>query len=384
MILSDRIKNISPYPFAELNKKKRELRAKGVDLIDISIGDPDLPTPQPIVEKMKEAISKPSNHRYPAYEGSPEFKEAIAKWYQKRFGVLLDPDTEVIAVIGSKEGIANLHYAFVDPGDIVLVPNPSYPVYTTATKFAGGLPYSMPLHKSHGFLPDLGLIPENIWQKAKLLHLNYPNNPTAAIATQSFFEKVIPLAKNHNVVICHDAAYTELYYDNQKPLSFLQMAKAKEVGIEFHSLSKTFNMTGWRIGCAVGHRDAIAGLSKIKTNIDSGQFTAIQETAIYALDNEEVLTPPIRRTYQERRDTLVEALRKIGFHVEAPKATFYLWVEVPKGQTSAQFASKILDLGIVGTPGTFFGSAGEGYIRFALTTSKERLEEAVERLKKGL
>lgn len=384
MIPSKRIQQLPPYPLAELDKKKKALRAKGIDLIDVSIGDPDLPTPQPIVEKMQEAIQKPVNHRYPDYEGGLEFKLAVARWYQKRFGVSLDAEKEVCALIGSKEGIANIHYAFVDPGDIALVPTPGYPVYANATKFAGGLPYMIPLHKTRDFLPDLSLIPEGIRQKAKIMHLNYPNNPTAAVANEVFFQEVVGFAKRHSVIISHDAPYTEIYFDNERPTSFLKTPGAKEVGVEFHSLSKTFNMTGWRVGFAVGNAEVLRGLATIKSYVDSGVFTAIQETAIFALDHEEQFTPAIRQNYQERRDALVEALRKIGLKVKPPKATFYLWMEIPGGQTSAGFATKLLEQGVVVTPGTAFGSEGEGFIRLALTQPKERLVEAASRICKCL
>src|SRR3989338_5036624 len=315
MNYSKRIQQLPPYPFAELDKKKKELRAKGKNLIDLSIGDPDLPTPGPIVGCMKIACAQPEHHRYPPYEGTQQFREAVAKWYLKRFGVKLDSQTEVLALIGSKEGIANIHYAFVDPGDIVLVPTPGYPVYPVATKFAGGLPYLMPLHKTNNFLPDLKIIPANIAQKAKLMHLNYPNNPTAATAPQSFFDETVQYAKQHSIIICHDAPYTEIYFDGHRPHSFLESKGAKEVGIEFHSLSKTFNMTGWRLGFAVGNADVIRGLSQVKMNVDSGQFTAVQEAGILALDQEEQLTPAIRRVYQERRDVFIAAMKKSGFTI---------------------------------------------------------------------
>ena len=382
MDYSKRIQQLPPYPFAELDRKKRELRLKGVDLIDLSIGDPDLPTPQPVIECMQRAITKPEYHSYPPYEGTLKFREAVSRWYLKRFGVQVDPKTEVLALIGSKEGIANIHYAFIDPGDIVLVPTPGYPVYANGTKFAGGLPYLIPLHKTNQFLPDLKLIPENTAQKAKMLHLNYPNNPTAAIATDTFFEEVVDFAKCHQVLVCHDAPYTEIYYDGHKPVSFLKTPGAKEVGVEFHSLSKTFNMTGWRLGFATGNADIIKGLATIKMYTDSGQFSAIQEAGIFALEHAEELTPPIRHVYQERRDVFVEALKKIGLKVTPPKATFYLWVEVPNGQTSSTMASHLLDQGVVVTPGTAFGEAGEGFFRLTLTAPKERLLEAVTRIKK--
>ncbi len=383
MITAKRLQQLAPYPFAELNRKKQELKAKGKNLIDLSIGDPDLGTPEPIVTCMQEAVTKTQNHRYPPYAGTTKLREAIARWYLRRFGVKLDPHSEILILIGSKEGIANIHYAFVDPGDIVLVPTPAYPVYSNATKFAGGLPYLMPLHKTNQFIPDLTIIPDNIAQKAKMMHLNYPNNPTAAVAPQTFFDEVVQYAKRHTLLVCHDAPYTEIYYDGHKPHSFLQSPGAKEVGVEFHSLSKTFSMTGWRLGFAVGNADIIKGLAQIKMHIDSGQFMAVQEAGIFALDNEETLTPEIRNTYQERRDVFVEEMKKFGFKITPPKATFYLWTEVPPGQTSATYATHLLEeTHVVVTPGTAFGEAGEGFIRIALTAPKEKLIEAAERIQK--
>lgn len=383
MLYSKRLQQLGPYPFAELDKKKTKLLAEGKDLINLSIGDPDLPTPEPIVKVMQEATAKKEHHGYPPYIGTIKFREAIARWYAKRFGVVLDPKTEVLVLIGSKEGIANIHYAFVDSGDIVLVPQPGYPVYATATKFAGGLPYLMPLHKANHFLPDLSLIPDSIAEKAKMIHLNYPNNPTSAIASQIFFEETIHFAKKHNIILCHDAAYTEIYFDGHKPPSFLQARGGKEVGVEFHSLSKTFNMTGWRLGFAVGKGEILKGLAQIKTNIDSGQFTAIQEAGVYALDHCDELCPPIREMYQKRRNFFVESLKKAGFKVTVPQATFYVWVEVPSGHTSVAFTNLLMDqYGIIATPGTAFGNEGEGFVRFTLTASEERLKEAVERMEK--
>lgn len=383
MIYSKRIQQLPPYPFAELDKKKQKLKEQGKDLINLSIGDPDLPTPEPIVQSLQEAARKKENHGYPPYEGTLSFREAVARWYAKRFDVALDPKTEIMTLIGSKEGIANIHYAFVDPGDIVLVPTPGYPVYATATKFAGGIPYLMPLHSKNHFLPDLSLIPDGIAQKTKMMHLNYPNNPTAATVSRDFFAEAITFAKRHNTIICHDAAYTEIYFDGRKPLSFLQTNGAKNIGVEFHSLSKTFNMTGWRIGFVCGNADIIKGLSKIKTNIDSGQFMAIQEAGIYALDHAEELTPPIRQIYQKRRDAFVPALQKAGFKVQLPLATFYIWVEVPSSWTDTPFANHLMDpCGIIATPGSAFGGEGQHYIRFTLTAPEEKLLEAVERIKK--
>jgi LL-diaminopimelate aminotransferase len=312
-----------------------------------------------------------------------EFRAAVAGWYEKRFRVRLDPEKEVLSLIGSKEGIAHIPLAFVNPGDYVLVPSPGYPVYRVSTLFAGGTPYFLPLRKENGFLPKLGDIPEEVAEKAKILFINYPNNPTSAIAEKSFFEEVVRFARRYRIIVCHDAAYSEVAFDGYRPLSFLEVEGAGEVGIEFHSLSKTFNMTGWRIGFAAGNAEVVSGLGRIKTNIDSGVFQAIQEAGIEALNRFETPLPEIIRIYEGRRNVMVKGLREIGLEVEMPKATFYLWIRVPEGYTSAQLASVLIEqAGIVATPGNGFGEAGEGYIRMTLTVEEKRLKEAIERLKK--
>ena len=378
-----RIDQIPPYLFAEIDKKKEEMRKKGIDIIDLGIGDPDLPTPKPIIERLKKASDDPKNHRYPSYEGMIEFRTAVAQWFEKRFGVKCSPQSEVLALIGSKEGIAHIPLAFVNPGDYVLVPSPGYPVYRVSTLFAGGTPYFLPLRKENGFLPRLSEIPESIAQKAKLLFINYPNNPTSAIAEKPFFEEVVSFARRYQIIVCHDAAYSELAFDGYRPLSFFEVEGAKEVGIEFHSLSKTFNMTGWRIGFAVGCPEVISVLGRVKTNIDSGVFQAIQEAGTAALNHFDTPLREIIKVYEGRRDVMVKGLREIGLEVDQPKATFYLWIRVPKGYTSAQFAALLLDrVGIVATPGTGFGDEGEGYVRMALTVDEKRLKEAIERLKR--
>ncbi len=380
---ADRIRNLPPYLFATIDKMKQEAISKGVDLIDLSIGDPDIPTPNHIVEAMKRAVEKSEHHRYPSYEGMYSYRMAVAKWYEQRFNVSLDPKTEVLSLIGSKEGIGHIPLAFINPGDVVLVPSPGYPVYPIGTIFAGGQSYIMPLREENGFLPDFKEIPEDVLKRAKLMFLNYPNNPTSAIATENFYKEAIDLAIKYNIIICHDAAYSEIYYDEEKPLSFLQIPGAKEVGIEFHSLSKTYNMTGWRIGFAVGNREVISGLGKVKTNLDSGVFQAIQEASITALQTEDTLLSKIRKIYQERRDALYEGIIKIGLKAKKPKATFYLWAKVPSNFDSTTFIAHLLEkAGVLGTPGVGFGSPGEGYIRFALTQSVERIKEAVERIRK--
>ena len=378
-----RIEQIPPYLFAEIDKKKEEMRARGMDLIDLGIGDPDLPTPRPIIEQLKVAAENPKNHRYPSYEGMIEFRTAVARWFERRFGLGFDPETEVLALIGSKEGIAHIPLAFVNPGDYVLVPSPGYPVYRVSTLFAGGLPYFLPLRKEHNFLPNLLEIPEEVAKKAKLLFINYPNNPTSAIADRTFFEKVIAFARRYQIIVCHDAAYSEMAFNGYRPLSFFEIEGAKEVGIEFHSLSKTFNMTGWRIGFAVGSPEIISVLGRVKTNIDSGVFQAIQEAGIVAFNHFDTPIPEIIQIYERRRDVMVKGLREIGLEVDQPKATFYLWIEVPRGYTSAQFATLLLEReGIVVTPGNGFGEAGEGYIRMALTVDETKLKEAIARLKR--
>jgi LL-diaminopimelate aminotransferase len=380
---SQRINELPPYLFAEIDRRKREALARGVDLIDLGIGDPDIPTPSVIVEKLLKCASKPVNHRYPNSSGMLEFREAVAGWYQKRFNVKLDPVNEVVSLIGSKEGIGNMAVAFVDPGDIVLVASPCYPVYHIGTAFSGGKNYFLPLTKENRFLPDLDSIPIEIARRAKLLWINYPNNPTAAVADQDFFKRVIDFANRYNVIVCHDAAYTEMGYDGYRPLSFLEADGAKEVGIEFHSLSKTFNMTGWRIGMAVGNSELVGGLAQAKSNLDSGIFQAVQEAGIEALRLGDGIVEPSRKIYQERRDILVNGLRSAGLECERPRATFYVWVAAPKGMSCAEFTAKLLDeAGVVTTPGNGFGEAGEGYVRFTICVDKERLKEVAERIRR--
>jgi LL-diaminopimelate aminotransferase len=378
-----RIKELPPYLFAEIDRRKRAALARGVDLIDLGIGDPDIPTPPAIVEKLLEGASKPANHRYPNSAGMAEFRAAVADWYKARFKVKLDPETEVVSLIGSKEGIGNMAVAFVDPGDVVLVSSPCYPVYHIGTAFSGGTNYFLPLKKENQFLPDLDAIPPEVANKAKLLWINYPNNPTAAVAEASFYQQVIEFANKYNVIVCHDAAYTEMGYDGYRPMSFLEVDGAREVGIEFHSLSKTFNMTGWRIGMAVGNPEIVSGLAQAKSNLDSGIFQAVQEAGIEALRLGDSIVEPSRRIYQERRDILVDGLRAVGLECEKPRATFYVWVSCPKGLSSANFTAKLLDeAGVVTTPGNGFGDAGEGYVRFTVCVDKERLREVAERIRK--
>jgi len=377
-----RIKELPTYLFTEIDRKKKEALARGVDLIDLGVGDPDIPTPPKIVEKLMEGASKPVNHRYPSSAGLLQYREAVAIWYQKRFGVKLDPEREVVSLIGSKEGIANMAIAFVDPGDIVLVASPCYPVYHIGTSFCGGKNYFLPLVKQNHFLPDLDAVPAGVARQAKMLWINYPNNPTAAVAEKDFFARVVEFAHRYNIIVCHDAAYTEMGFDGYRPASFLELEGAQEVGIEFHSLSKTFNMTGWRVGMAVGNKDLVSGLAQVKSNVDSGIFQAVQEAAIEALHLGDEIVEPSRRVYQERRDILVSGLRAAGLECEKPRATFYVWVSAPKGLTSAQFTAKLLDeVGVVTTPGNGFGEVGEGYVRFTICVAKERLREVTERIR---
>jgi LL-diaminopimelate aminotransferase len=381
--LANRIKNLPPYLFATLDQLKKKEIDRGMDLINLGVGDPDLPTPRPVIERLHEAAQNPANHQYPSYEGMFAFRKAVADWYDRRFGVELDPRKEVLTLIGSKEGIAHVPLAFVNPGDAVLVPDPGYPVYHAGTLFAGGKSVFMPLERKNAYLPRFDKIPGRTLEKARLMFLNYPNNPTAATAPRSFYEEAIRFARRHKLIICHDAAYSEIYFDGQRPVSFLEIPGAREVGIEFHSLSKTYNMTGWRIGFAVGNAAVLSALGQVKSNIDSGAFQAVQEAGMAAMALDDSVVAGIRRIYQERRDVLVGGLSRIGLSVEVPKATFYVWIQVPKRKTSSSFSAELLDrAGIVTTPGNGFGKSGQGYIRMALTVPKERLLEAVHRLER--
>ena len=361
---------------------KKELLGRGVDVINLGVGDPDTPTPAHIVARLAEAAANPANHRYPDYEGLLAFRQAAAAWMERRYGVRVDPVREVVSLIGSKEGIANMAVAFVDPGDIVLVPDPGYPVYHVGAAFNGGQTYRLPLRRENGFLPDLAAIPADVARAAKLLWLNYPNNPTAAVAPAAFFADAVRFAERHGVILCHDAAYAELYF-GERPPSLLEIPGGRDVAIEFHSLSKTFSMTGWRIGFAVGNPELIAGLGQVKTNVDSGVFQAVQEAGIAALSSDQGCVESGRAIYQRRRDLVLKALAKAGLKAVTPKATFYVWVENPKGLDSASFASRVLEeTAVVITPGTGFGPSGEGYVRFSLTVADDRLAEAVARIER--
>ncbi|MCX5807329.1 MAG: LL-diaminopimelate aminotransferase [Proteobacteria bacterium] len=379
---ASRVEKIPPYLFARIDKKKEEVRKKGIDLVDFGIGDPDIPTPKYIIDKMVEATNDPKNHRYPSYEGMLEYRKAVAQWYKKRFNVELNPENEVVALIGSKEGIAHMPWAYLENGDIALIPSPGYPVYKITTLLAGGTPYIMPLKEENGFLPDYDNIPEDVLQKAKIMFINYPNNPTGAHADDAFYEKTIGIAKKYNILICHDAAYSEIAYDGYNPKSIFEFDKEKTYSVEFHSLSKTYCMTGWRIGFAVGNKDAIYNLGKLKTNIDSGVFQAIQYAAIEALTGDQKSVEEIKAIFQKRRDLVVEGLKSVGIDVKSPLATFYIWARVPRGYTSESFCEKLLeDAGIVVTPGNGFGDEGEGYFRISITIGEDRIREAIKRLK---
>ena len=381
MKFSHRLDKLPPYLFVEINRKIAEKRARGEDIISFAVGDPDMPTPQHILDRLCQAANAPSNHRYPESAGLPELRQAIARWYQRRFGITLDPSKEVLPLIGSKEGIGHISFCFIDPGDIALVPDPGYPVYSMSTLLAGGEPHLMPLTEDNDFLPNLEEIPKPASTKARLLWLNYPNNPTGAIAELDFFQKAVHFAWEHNLAICHDAPYTEVAFDGYRPPSFLQVPEAREVGIEFHSLSKTYNMTGWRIGMAVGNAQMIDALFRFKSNLDSGIPQAIQRAAIEALDGSQDCIAEHNSVYQRRRDKLVKALNSIGLRARLPKASFYIWARIPQGYTSVDFTTELLDKANVAvTPGVGYGSTGEGYIRLSLTLPDDRLEAGISRL----
>ncbi len=383
MEYSKRIQDLPPYLFAEIDRKKKAAIDRGIDIISLGVGDPDRPTPEFIVKAGQAAIAKASNHQYPFGAGLLSFRKAIATWMKKRFNVALDPATEIYSLIGSKEGLGHLPLAFVNPGDVTLVPDPAYPVYKNATLFAGGQPYLMPLKEEKAFLPDLNAIPAQVLAKAKILFLNYPNNPVAASAPRAFLEETVAFAKKHHLIVAYDNAYSEMFYE-EPPLSFLEIPGAKEVGIEFHSLSKTFNMTGWRLGWVCGNADLIKGLASIKDSVDSGAFQGIQEAGIAALENPaaEPFVKEMRTLYRRRRDMFVEAMTNAGWTMPRPSATFYIWAHTPKGFSSTETASKLLDeVGVVCTPGVGFGPSGEGYVRFALSVEEKRMMEAVDRIK---
>ena len=381
MKLSRRVENLPPYLFVEINRKIAEKKAKGEEVISFAIGDPDIPTPPHIIDRLCRAAQEPANHRYPETAGLPELCQAIAGWYEKRFGVSLDADKEVLPLIGSKEGIAHIAFCFIDPGDAALVPDPGYPVYSVSTMLAGGRPYYMPLKEERDFLPDLDRIPADILKDARLLWINYPNNPTSAVADLDFFNKVVKFARQHDLVVCHDGPYSEVAFDDYRPVSFMQAEGAKEVGVEFHSLSKTYNMTGWRIGMVVGNATMVDALKRLKSNMDSGIPQAIQYAAIEALTASQDCIQEHNAIYQRRRDLVIEMLNNIGLEARVPKASLYVWAKVPEGYTSMDFAADLLEqVGVAVTPGVGYGKNGEGYVRLSLTIPDATLVKGLSRL----
>lgn len=381
MRFAKRIEELPPYLFAEISRRIAEKRAQGIEVISFGIGDPDLPTPPHVIEALSEAAREPANHRYPETEGLAELREAMARWYERRFGVTLDPRREVLPLIGSKEGIGHISLCFIDPGDVALVPDPGYPVYAVGTLFAGGEAYYLPLREENDFLPDLESVPAAVARRAKVLWLNYPNNPTGAVADLEFFERAVSFARRQGLAVLHDGPYTEVAFEGYRPPSFLQAEGAREVGIEFHSLSKTYNMTGWRIGMAAGNAEIIDALMRVKSNLDSGVPQAIQRMAIAALEGPQGCIEEHNRVYERRRDRLVAALSKLGLRVRPPKASLYLWARTPDGTTGLEFATRLLEeAAVVVTPGVGYGPSGEGYVRLSLTLPDEELEEGVRRL----
>lgn len=382
---SDRIGQIPPYLFAEINKKKAAMIKSGIDIIDLGIGDPDLPTPKHIVEKLVEEMQDHNNFKYPSFIGCTEFRQAVADFYARQYGVNLDPETEVLALIGSKEGIAHLIPTLIDPGDYVLIPDPSYPVYRMATLLANGQYYNMPLTKENNFEPDFNAIPNEIIERSKLMFLNYPGNPTAATVDVEFFNQAITFAKKNKIPIAHDSAYNMVTFDSYKAPSILQVEGAKEIAVEFGSLSKTYNMTGWRIGYVVGNKEIIKALSVLKSNTDTGQFTPIQKAAAFALNSDQNCVTKHNQIYKERMMAMLDGLKSIGVKVDPPKGSFFIWAPVPSGYTSTEFVTSVLEqTGVILTPGNAFGPSGEGYFRLSLSVPNERLNEAVDRIKQRL
>ena len=382
MHLAQRVQQLPPYLFAGISKMIEAKRAEGIDVISLGIGDPDLPTPEHILASLKEAAMNPANHRYPESEGLPELREAIARWYQTRHGVTLDPASEVVVLIGSKEGIGHLPLCLIDPGDVSLITDPGYPVYEIATMFAGGESVRLPLREEDGWLPRLDEIDPEVAARARILWLNYPNNPTGAVADLAFFERAIAWAREHDVVIAHDLAYADVTYDGYVAPSILEVDGARDVAIEFNSLSKTFNMTGWRAAMAVGNAEVIDALTRVKSNLDSGLPQAIQQMAITALDDPRDSIASHNAIYQRRRDRAVEVLQELGLRVESPKASLYVWAKLPANEpSSGEYAARLVnETGVVLTPGAAYGEAGEGYVRLSLTIADDRLEEALSRL----
>ncbi len=382
MNLAARLDKLPPYLFLEISRKIAEKRAQGADIVSFGIGDPDIPTPSKVIDALISTSHDPANHRYPESDGLPLLRSAISNWYKSRFGVSFDSNKEVLPLIGAKEGIGHMALCLIDPGDIALVPDPGYPVYSVGTMFAGGESHMMPLQEKNAWLPDLDLIPEEVARKATVMWLNYPNNPTGALADLDFFKKVVDFAKTYEIAVCHDAAYSEVTFDDYVAPSFMETPGAIDVGIEFHSLSKTYNMTGWRIGSAVGNPELIDGLLRVKSNLDSGISQAVQYMGIEALENinSDWITSN-NEIYKRRRDRMVSVLNSIGLIVPTPKAGLYVWAKCPDGWTSASLAAELLDKhSVVVTPGRGYGEYGEGFIRLSLTTPDDRVEEGLNRL----
>jgi LL-diaminopimelate aminotransferase len=381
MKVARRIANLKPYLFVEINKKIAEKKAKGEEVVSFAIGDPDIPTPPHIINRLCQAAQDPANHRYPESEGLPELHQAIAEWYKRRFNVILDPATEVLPLIGSKEGIGHIAFCFIDPGDIALVPDPAYPVYSVGTQLAGGRPYYMSLKQENGFLPNLRSVRDFILKQTRVLWLNYPNNPTGAVAGLDFFNQVVAFARQNNILVCHDGPYSEVAFDGYQPVSFMQAEGAKDIGVEFHSLSKSYNMTGWRIGMVVGNATAVDALRTLKSNLDSGIPQAIQYMAIEALNGPQDCVSEHNDVYQRRRDLIVEVLNNISLEVTVPKASLYVWAKVPEGYNSVDFTTDLLEqVGVAVTPGVGYGRSGEGYVRLSLTIPDASLVKGLSRL----
>ena len=382
MKLAKRVEELPPYLFAQISKVIAAKKARGIDVVTFGIGDPDLPTPPNILAALHRAADEPANHRYPESEGLPELRGAIARWYERRFEVAFDPAREALALIGSKEGIAHMALTLIDPGDVALVTDPGYPVYEIGTMFAGGVAVKLPLRRESGWLPDLDAIPEDLAARARVLWLNYPNNPTAAVADLAFFEKAVAWAKEYDVSICHDNPYCDVAFDGYRPLSIFQAPGARDVAIEFNSFSKIYNMTGWRIGMAVGNAELVDALMRVKSNIDSGIPQAIQEMAIEAVDGPQDVIADHNAIYQRRRDRIVETLRAIGLEVDPPRASLYVWAKLPEGVTSGDFAARLIEeCAVVVTPGRGYGVNGEGYVRLSVTIADDRMEEGLRRLR---
>jgi LL-diaminopimelate aminotransferase len=381
MKVAKRIAMLKPYLFVEINQKIAEKRARGEEVISFAIGDPDIPTPSHVIERLCREAQEPANHRYPESAGLPELKQAIAQWYRKRFDISLDPEKEILPLIGSKEGIAHIALCIINPGDTALVPDPGYPVYSFGTSLAGGRSYYLALEEKNHFLPELNKIPQDVLKNARVLWINYPNNPTAAVADLDFYNRVVEFAKKYDIIVCHDGPYSEVAYDGYQPVSFLQAEGARDVGVEFHSFSKSYNMTGWRIGMVVGNADIIGPLRTLKSNIDSGIPQAIQYMAIEALNGPQDCIAQHNAVYQRRRDLVVEVLANIGLNVRSPKASLYVWAGVPEGYNSVEFTTDLLDqVNVAVTPGVGYGKHGEGYVRLSLTIPDAALVKGLSRL----